>query len=66
MTAKAHMQSKGQQVGPHHLAPARQSAWRSPGTKHQRRIELMVLIGCAFLITGGLGWSILFGMRGQW
>jgi len=66
MTAKAHIQSKGQQVGSHHLAPARQSAWRSPGAKHQRRIELMVLIGCAFLITGGLGWSVLFGMRGQW
>ncbi|MBI5926620.1 MAG: EAL domain-containing protein [Aquabacterium sp.] len=42
------------------------SVWRSPSAKHQRRIELMVLIGCGFLITGSLGWAVVFAIRDQW
>lgn len=42
------------------------STWRSPSAKHQRRIELMVLIGCGFLITAGMGWAVLFALRAQW
>src|SRR3989338_5930131 len=59
------MPSPGQQAG----KPAKQNSrgiWRSPGDKHQRRIELMVLIGCAFLIVAGAGWAILFALRAQW
>jgi len=59
------MPSPGQQAG----KPAKQNSrgiWRSPGDKHQRRIELMVLIGCAFLIVAGGGWAILFALRAQW
>lgn len=55
----------GQQAG----KAAKQSSrgvWRSPGDKHQRRIELMVLIGCAFLIVAGTGWAILFALHEQW
>lgn len=55
--------------GPSKGSPSKQSSattWRSPSAKHQRRIELMVLIGCGFLITAGLGWAILFATRAQW
>lgn len=55
----------GQQAGKAAKQSSR-STWRSPGDKHQRRIELMVLIGCAFLIVAGAGWSILFALREQW
>jgi len=55
----------GQQAG----KPAKQNSrgtWHSPSDKHQRRIELMVLIGCAFLIVAGGGWAVLFALRDQW
>ncbi|MDE2402654.1 MAG: EAL domain-containing protein [Burkholderiales bacterium] len=40
--------------------------WRSPSAKHQRRIDLMVLFGSAFLIAAGGGWAVLFAWRGLW
>lgn len=45
---------------------ASSTAWRSPSAKHQRRIEMMVLMGCGLLIAAGVGWAILFAMREQW
>ncbi len=42
------------------------AAWRSPSAKHQRRLELMVLIGCGFLIVAGTGWAVLYALRDLW
>lgn len=42
------------------------TAWRSPNAKHQRRIELMVLIGCGLLMVAGSGWALMFAMKGLW
>ena len=40
--------------------------WRSPGTKHQRRVDLMVTIGSVLLIASAAVWATMFTIRGLW
>ncbi|WP_374593690.1 putative bifunctional diguanylate cyclase/phosphodiesterase [Aquabacterium sp.] len=39
---------------------------RSLGARHQRRVELLLLLGSGLLIAVGLGWGGFFVLRGQW
>jgi EAL domain-containing protein (putative c-di-GMP-specific phosphodiesterase class I) len=36
------------------------------GAKHQRRVELMLLLGSTIMITAALCWAVFFALRGQW
>ena len=34
--------------------------------RHQRRVELMLLLGSGFLVVVGLGWGVFFALNGRW
>jgi len=36
------------------------------GAKHQRRVELMLMLGSTMMITAACGWAVFFALRGQW
>ncbi len=37
-----------------------------PSAKHQRRIELLLMLGCVLAIGTGVFWSVYFALKAQW